>query len=227
MVGQQILALPVGVRVPAPQYNRQVGQETSCPTFLASIMASPIPPSGTNRYWIVVLVLLSVAVGIVMAILAGMVLTLPAPPESVEAAPTGHGAELSLPTAPLPTITSGPPLPLEAIFVAQTPIKGYSNCEVYGFYGAVRAADGNYLKGIQVVVWEEKTGLLSLDTTDTGGNYRIQLTGESASHKFWVQIFQDDYPVSEPLPVEFHRDCQNGFQIYQVDWQEAPIASRK
>ncbi len=33
MVGLQILALPVGVRIPAPQCQDEVGQEVSCPTF--------------------------------------------------------------------------------------------------------------------------------------------------------------------------------------------------
>ena len=41
MVGQQILALPVGVRVPAPQYKFRVGQDgiQSCPTFLPDNLA--------------------------------------------------------------------------------------------------------------------------------------------------------------------------------------------
>jgi hypothetical protein len=42
MVGQQILALPVGVRVPAPQYCCLIGQDKNL-ALLFYTMASPPP----------------------------------------------------------------------------------------------------------------------------------------------------------------------------------------
>ena len=31
---------------------------------------------------------------------------------------------------------------------------------------------------------------------------------------------ENDLPVSQPVVVETQIDCQNGFQVYQIDWHK-------
>lgn len=177
-----------------------------------------------NRFWLLALTLLSAAVLCVIFVLGYLLVTLPAPP-AVQAAPTPtatiHRPVLDLPTVPPPTATAGPPPPIEVKFIARKPVKGFSNCRAYGFKGVVEAKDGGRLPGIQVVVWRDRGGgLLALATTDRRGLYSIEVKDKPAQRKLWVQIYQNDIPVSEPLLVKTQLDCQNGFQIFQIDWQE-------
>lgn len=175
-----------------------------------------------NRSFQVAVGFLSVMVACVMAVLAYLLLTLP---ESVEnVSPTPSRAVLRLPTALLPTTTSGLRRPVEVKFIPQEPIKGFSNCDRYGFKGLVRGSDGNPIANIQVVIWEDETGgLLALDTTDLDGTYSLEIQAKPRPRNLWVQVFQNDIPVSEPVLMKTQVDCQNGFQIYQINWQELLI----
>ncbi len=194
----------------------------ACPFFLVKyFMASSPSPTPRSRYWLVFLSLLSVAVVVVMVLLVYMLLTLPVSTD--ETTPTSPRSSLSLPTAAPATVISGPPMPLEVVFAVEEPIKGFSDCEVYGFNGVVLDNQGDHLEGIQVVVWEDQTGLLALDTTDANGAYLIEIQGKPTQHTLWVQVYRDDVPVSEPLLVNTHIDCRNGFQVYQINWQELPV----
>ena len=94
------------------------------------------------------------------------------------------------------------------------------SCERYGFWGKVLASNGIQLQGVQIVVWEGQAGLLALSTTDAEGNYLIEIEAEPAQRKLWVQVFENDLPVSQPVVVETQIDCQNGFQVYQIDWRK-------
>lgn len=123
-------------------------------------------------------------------------------------------------TEPLPTPTTGSTVPSKIIFVAQEPIKGFSNCNKYGFTGSVKSGNGTQLEGVQIVVWEETAGLLALDSTNSKGAYSITFEGSPAARKLWVQVYQNDVPVSQPVLTEIQFDCQIGFQIYQIDWQQ-------
>lgn len=166
-----------------------------------------------------ILGVLSGAVVVVMVFLAYLLLTLPVP--DVEATPAASVPVLSLPTAPAPTATPGPPpSPLKAAFAAEQPVQGFSNCSKYGFWGVVTEAAGSHPAGVQVVVWEDRVGLLAMGTTDAQGNYRIELEGAPAQRKLWLQLYQNDVPVSEPALLQTQIDCRQGFQIYQVDWRE-------
>ncbi len=187
-------------------------------------MASPGSSTPKSRYWLLVLGLLSVAVVLVMALLAYLLFTLFTTP--ARATPTRQPV-LNLPTAAPPTTTPGPPIPVELIFGVKEPIKGFSDCERYGFNGIVRAGNGNHLAGIQVAVWEDQAGLLALDTTDASGAYLIEIQDKPAQPRLWVQLYQADIPVSDPLAVTIHLDCHNGFQVYQINWQELPVEKIK
>jgi len=178
-------------------------------------------PTAKSTYWLIFLSLLSVAVITVMAVLAYLLLTLPAPTDNGQATATPSRPALSLPTAPLPTATPGPPssVSVQAIFAAQKPIKKFSNCDMYGFKGVVTASNGDRLEGIQIIIWEEGVGLVTVDTTDAGGAYVIEIKDKPTQRKLWVQVYQNDVPASDPLSVETQADCRNGFQIYQINWQ--------
>lgn len=174
---------------------------------------------GRSTYWLIFLGLLSLAVAVVMAVLIYLLLTLPSA-TAEQATPTFTRPALTLPTVPLPTATPGPPPSVEdALFSVQKPIQGSADCSTTGFKGIVRAGNGDRLAGLQVIVWEEGVGLIAVDTTDAGGAYKIELRGKPSSRKFWVQIYQNDVPASEPLSVETQADCQKGYQIYQINWR--------
>ena len=175
------------------------------------------PLLSSNRPWLVVLGLLTIAVVCVVAVLAYLLLTLPVP--AVEPAPTPRRTALDLPTAPLLTTTPGLQRPAE--FIPEEPIRGFASCSSYGFRGTIRDSYGSQLADIQVVVWKDEAGeLLALDSTDTLGTYIIEIQGKPTVYNLWVQVFQDDIPVSEPILLKIQIDCQNGFQIYQINWRE-------
>lgn len=176
------------------------------------------PPVKKKLYRSAILGVLSGAVVVVMLFLAYLLFTLPVP--DVEVTPTAPAPAFSLPTAPAPTATSGPPpSPLKPAFAAEQPVQGFSNCSKYGFWGVVADAAGGYAAGVQVVVWEDRVGLLAMGTTDARGNYRIELEGAPALRKLWLQLYRNDMPVSEPALLQTQIDCRQGFQMYQVDWR--------
>lgn len=129
-------------------------------------------------------------------------------------------SSVTLPTTSVSTATPGPPLPKKIAYTAQEPIKGYPDCNAFGFYGLVTDSNGNGLQNVQIVVWEAESGLLALNSTDAAGNYSIEIEKPPAHYKLWVQVFEDDVPVSQPVFLETQIDCTNGFQIYQLNWQE-------
>jgi hypothetical protein len=172
-----------------------------------------------RRYWLVVLGLLSAAVACVATVLAYLLLTLPAPAENIS--PTPRRIVVDLPTAPPDPANSGPRRPLEVKFIPEEPIKGFSSCRSFGFKGKVTARPDQ--PKIQVVVWgEESGGLLALDTTNTLGTYSVEIASKPAQRNLWVQLYQNDIPVSEPVPVKTQIDCQTGYQIFQINWHELP-----
>jgi hypothetical protein len=192
------------------------------------LMAAPTPPRSKHRYWLVFFGLLSIALFIVMATLAYLFFTLGLS-DTRDVAPTiaattPTGSRLSLPTASNPTVTSGLPVPKKIDFVAQEPIKGFSNCQEFGVMGTVTTGNGKRLQGVQIVVWEDKAGLLGLDSSDAEGRYGIAITAATPTlHKLWVQVYENDLPVSEAVLVETQIDCQIGFQVYEIDWLRVTV----
>ena len=180
------------------------------------------PLKSNRRYWLAALGLLSVAVACVAAVLTYLLLTLPVPAADTFS-PTPRRIVVALPTAPLPAATSGLRRPLEIKFIPEEPIKGFSSCHSYGFKGKVTTALDQPLANVQVVVWsEESGGLLALDTSSQDGFYSIEIQAEPAQRDLWVQLYQNDSPVSEPVPVKTHIDCRTGYQIFQINWHELP-----
>jgi hypothetical protein len=172
--------------------------------------------------WFGILGLLSVAVLGVMVVLAYLLFTLPAP--AVVASPTRDRSGITLPTAPLPTTTPGLRRPLDIKFVPQEPIQGFPNCDSYGFRGKVTNPQDSPLAGFQVVVWQDEGGgLVALDSTDQNGLYAIQIQGKPTARALWVQLYEADSPVSEPILLKTQIDCQSGFQVFQLNWQELPL----
>ncbi|MFN8453676.1 MAG: hypothetical protein U0401_03230 [Anaerolineae bacterium] len=176
-------------------------------------------PTSKRSSWIIILSLLGVAVITVMGLLAYLLLTLPASRAEAPNTPTPRPT-LGLPTAPPSTQTPGPPPSLKVVFTAEKPIKGFANCTEYGIKGVVTAANGDRLGGIQITLWAEGVGLIELNHTDAGGSYAIEIKDKPARRKLWVQVYQNDLPVSDPLSVETELDCHKGHQIFQVNWRE-------
>ena len=184
------------------------------------------PLMSKKQLWFLILGLLSLAVVGVIVILAYLLLTLPVPATGIPPA-TPTRPVLTLPTAPLPATTPGLRRPLQVKFVPQEPIKGFPNCNIYGFQGKVNGTNNIPLADIQVVVWrDEAGGLLALATTDKNGAYSIQIRAKPAQRDLWVQLYQDDSPVSDPLLTKTQIDCQNGFQFFQINWQALPASEK-
>jgi len=117
--------------------------------------------------------------------------------------------------------TPGPPAPGKIVYIAEEPVKGYSDCTAFGFKGMVTAGNGSGLQSVQIVVWDAKGELLALNNTDAEGNYSIEIQEPPARRKLWVQVYQDDAPVSRPVFLETQNDCENGFQVYRINWRRA------
>jgi hypothetical protein len=130
---------------------------------------------------------------------------------------------VELPTAPLPVATSGLRRPVDVKYIPEEPITGFSSCHSFGFKGKVITSLDQPLAKVQVVVWSvESGGLLALDTTRADGRYSIEIQAEPAQRDLWVQLYQNDIPVSEPVPVKTHIDCRTGYQLFQINWHELP-----
>jgi len=82
------------------------------------------------------------------------------------------------------------------------------------------AGNKDPLAGVQVVVWDDMSGLVALDTTGPDGAYRLAIKGKAAVRNLWVQIYENDLPVSEPVFMQTQIDCEHGFQMYQVNWRQ-------
>lgn len=167
-------------------------------------------------HWLIIVGLLSVAVGCVIAVLFFLLLTFPA---SVSQSPPRSPASEAQPTLPPSTETLATPAPVVQ-FKAQEPITGYSDCESYGVYGTITTNQGEPLS-VQVTLWQHPDGgLLAISPTDAEGRYRITRPGSPENSNLRVQLYRRDRPVSEPLLIKIYFDCQNGFQIYEVDWRQ-------
>jgi hypothetical protein len=178
--------------------------------------------SSKNGCGFLLLVSTSLATGIIVFIQAYLLFTLPTLHETY-VDPTSSAPALRLPTAQLNITTTNIPLaPLQVTFVAREPIRGFVDCEEHGFRGVVRTVNNENLAGVQVVLWKDEIQLVAMETTDVSGIYQIKVPGKPASPKFWIQLYQADRPVSAPLLLEIQPDCQQqGYQIYQIDWQES------
>ncbi|MCB9079926.1 MAG: carboxypeptidase regulatory-like domain-containing protein [Anaerolineaceae bacterium] len=182
-------------------------------------MGALTPRPSKSKSWLVLFGIVSVILLIFMLSLAYVLIA--QPNVTAEAAPTATRPEaLSLPTASAPTLTPGPPLAERIDFTVEEPVEGFSNCDRYGFEGVVIGRNGEPLQGVQIVVWDNQTGLVSLTTTDRQGTYLIELEQLPPHRKLWIQIFANDLPVAQPLLVEPNVDCQTGFQVYRINWRQ-------
>lgn len=173
-----------------------------------------------NTTWYVIIGLLSVAVGCVLAVLVYLLAAPPPPPKKI--VPTSTRLAFVLPTPTTLGAVAPPPIP-NIKFEAQEPIQGFANCHSYGLNGKIVSSRGQPLAQVQVVVWEDDRGaLLALDTSAADGAYRISINSPPTGQNVQVQLYRADRPVSEPLLLKIYVDCENGFQIYQVNWQELP-----
>ena len=184
-------------------------------------MAVPPPRASKYRNLPTIVGLIGVSAVIVLGALVCLlfVTRLPAG-QAPTATPIATRPGADVPTVASPTETPGPPVPETITYTAVEPIKGFSDCNGYGFRGVVRKSNGDGQGGIQIVVWQENAGLLALSDTDEAGIYSIAIDEQPAHRKLWVQVFEDDLPVSLPVFLETQIDCQNGYQIYQIDWQQ-------
>lgn len=182
-------------------------------------MGALTPRTSKSKAWLVLFGVVSVVLLIFMLSLAYVLIAQPNVTAETAATAT-RPAGLSLPTAAASTMTPGPPLPERIDYTVEEPIAGFSDCERYGFQGVVLDRHGEPLQGVQIVVWDNQTGLVSLTTTGSQGAYLIELEQLPPHQKLWIQIFANDLPVAQPLLVEPNVDCQTGYQVYQVNWRQ-------
>ena len=181
-------------------------------------MSSFTPRTSKSKTWLAIFGVVSVFLLIFMLSLAYALIFQPTRTSQIPATATRLPA-LSLPTALLPTNTPGPPLPQQVIFTVVEPIEGFSSCDSYGFRGFVMNGNNEPVPSVQVVVWDNQSGLVALNETTDDGFYSIELQELPAHQRLWVQLIENDLPVSQPLLVEPNVDCQTGYQIYEIDWR--------
>ena len=162
-----------------------------------------------------VLTVLVISVMALMALLGYLLLSLPS--SRVQRTGTRY-ATFNLPTAAAPAPTEGPPKPERVRYTAVEPITGYSNCQGIGLRGAVQAGNETGIQNVQIVVWDDNAGLLALASIEARGTYRLDLPGPPAPQRLWVQLFEDDQPVSQPVVVQTQIDCERGLQVFEIDW---------
>ncbi len=176
----------------------------------------------SNGCWLSIIVFLSTIVSLTVFGLIYLLIVIPRSPLSAEVIATPPGQVLTLPTA-RPTsevMTSDvPPTPTSRLFKAQNPVRGFSECERYGFQGVVRSVTGSGLANVHVVVWAEDMRVLRAERTDVSGVYEAHLLGQAEVSQVWIQLYQNDLPVSEAINFDIQEDCQTGYQLYQIDWQ--------
>ena len=165
-----------------------------------------------------VLAILTVVVAVVLALLGYLLFSLP--PSRVQKAGTRY-ATFNLPTAAAPGPAAGPPAPKRVRYTALEPITGYSSCQGIGLKGAVQTGNGTSIQNVQVVVWDDNAGLLDLASIEASGEYRLDLSAPPpAPQRLWVQLFEDDQPVSQPVVVQTQLDCEQGLQVFEIDWEK-------
>lgn len=173
-----------------------------------------------NRVWLAVFGFVSIFLLLFMLSLA-YALRIQTNQASQGGTPTAtHTSIFRLPTAPLATSPLGLPFPQQIHFIAEDPIKGFSNCEIFGFTGMVQTEHDTLVDAVQIAVWDNYTGLLALAPVDAKGKYLIELNEQLAQHNVSLQIYENDLPVSQPVVVQPHTDCENGFQVFEINWHE-------
>jgi len=183
-------------------------------------MSSSTPNSKKNGYLPVVVGSVGVFIVIVLSTIICLlfVFRLPTAPNRRPIA-TVPAPSINPTVESVSTSSPSPPDSERILFSADEPIKGFSDCQKYGFRGRIRTSNETQLNGVQIVVWAENAGLLALENIDPSGNYAIEMDGEPDQRKLWVQVYANDAPASRPVLVEIQYDCQSGFQLYQVDWR--------
>jgi hypothetical protein len=167
--------------------------------------------------YLLVLVTLTIIVVAVLALLGYLLFTLP----SSYAQKTGtRYATFKLPTASIPDLTVGPPEPERIRYTAMEPITGFSNCQGIGLKGEVQTGNGMGIQNVQIVVWDDNAGLLDMTGIKVGGRYRLDLPDPLTPQRLWVQLFDDDQPISQPVVGQTQLDCEQGLQVFEIDWEK-------
>lgn len=113
---------------------------------------------------------------------------------------------------PVPTPTPLPPYRLDGMWAGP-------NCTWFGFHGIIWAANGLPKAGVQVKVWREggPEGISAPSSQD--GIYQIPISGEHATGRWWVQVWENGQPASAPVGVDMGGGCTHGIQEVKVDWR--------
>ncbi len=123
----------------------------------------------------------------------------------------------SLPPAtrrPPPPPTPTPPPPFEFVQLLVGP-----NCQWAGFHGIIWGANDLPLSGVQVKVWNEEGWWTLSSASDINGIYQAPIPYDKAKGRWWLQVWANNGPASEPLGVDMGGGCINGIQEVKMDWR--------
>lgn len=113
---------------------------------------------------------------------------------------------------PPPTPTPIPPYRLDGMWAGP-------NCSWFGFHGVIWGANGLPLAGVRVKVWREGGPEGISDPSNQDGIYQIPISGEHATGRWWVQVWENDRAASTPVGVDMGGGCTYGIQEVKVDWR--------
>ena len=131
------------------------------------------------------------------------------------------------PTAIPPTATLRPTQPPPPRPATATPVPPYTfvqmqvgpNCSWFGFHGIIWGANNLPVSGVQVKVWNESGWATVSAPSDANGVYQVPISGDLATGRWWLQVWENGAPASEQLGVDMGGGCQNGIQEVKMDWR--------
>jgi hypothetical protein len=134
--------------------------------------------------------------------------------------------ETAVPPTATPRPTQPPP-PRPAPTATRTPVPPYTfvqllvgpNCSWFGFHGIIWGANNLPISGVQVKVWNESGWANVSAPSDANGIYQVPISGDLATGRWWLQVWEGGAPASEQLGVDMGGGCQNGIQEVKMDWR--------
>jgi hypothetical protein len=150
----------------------------------------------------------------------------PTPTDTETPTPTVTPTETATPTdTPVPPTPTRRPPPPPPPSPTPTPLYDYlrllvgPNCTWFGFHGIVFGANDLPLSGIQIKIWNEAGWQAMSAPTNGDGLYQVPISGDLATGRWWLQVWENGAPASEQLGVDMGGGCQYGIQEVKMDWR--------
>jgi len=145
----------------------------------------------------------------------------PPTPTATDVPPTATARPTQPPTRRPATVAPpappAPPTPMPPYIFVQELVG--PNCSWFGFHGIIWGSSNLPISGVQVKVWNESGWATVSAPTDANGIYQVPISGDLATGRWWLQVWENGAPASVQLGVDMGGGCQNGIQEVKMDWR--------